>query len=78
MVVFVLERMQLYFLVLIRGLCQLLDGRGWLWSRLHPALVGRAMLGKSLIQFSVDGCSCTDSLLVDWPVAAQSWSLQIL
>ena len=64
MVVFVLERMQLYFLVRIRGLRQLLDGKGLLWSRLHPDLVGRAILGKSLIKFSVDGCSCTDS--VSW------------
>ena len=36
----------------IRGLCKLPDGRGWLWIKLGLALVGKAMLSKSLIQFS--------------------------
>lgn len=63
MVVFVLERMQLYFLVRIRGLRQLLDGKGWLWNRLHPDLVGRAILCKSLIKFSVDGAAVLTLLL---------------
>ena len=36
----------------IRGLCKLPDGRGWLWVKLGLALVGKAMLSKSLIQFS--------------------------
>ena len=39
------------------------DGRKWLWVKLDLALVGRAMLSKSLIQFSVDGQSCDPSLL---------------
>ena len=36
----------------IRGLCKIPDGRGWLWIKLGLALVGKAMLSKSLIQFS--------------------------
>ena len=34
----------------IRGLCKFPDGRNWLWGKLSLALVGRAMLNKSLIQ----------------------------
>ena len=30
------------------------DGKDWLWGHLGLALMGRAMLSKSLIQFSVD------------------------
>ena len=47
----------------IRGLCKLLDGRDWLWGKLGIALVVRAMLSKSLIQFSVDGWGWVPSLL---------------
>ena len=36
-------------------------------GKLGLALVGRAMLSKSLIQFSADGWSCAPSLLVVWP-----------
>ena len=32
----------------IRGLCKLTDGREWLWGKLGLALVGRAMISKSL------------------------------
>ena len=39
----------------IRGLWKLPDGRDWLWGKLGLALVGKAMLNKSLIQFSADG-----------------------
>ena len=39
----------------IRGLWKLPDGRDWLWGNLGLALMGGAMLSKSLIQFSVDG-----------------------
>ena len=39
----------------IRGLWNLPDGRNWLWVKLGLALVGKAMLGKSLIEFSADG-----------------------
>ena len=42
------------------------------------ALVSWAMLSKSLIQFSVDEWDCAPSLLVVYPEAAQSWSLQTL
>jgi len=38
----------------IRGLCRLPDGRDWLWGKLGLALVGRALLRKSLIQLSAD------------------------
>ena len=38
----------------IRGLWNLPDGRDCLWGNLGLALLGRAMLSKSSIQFSVD------------------------
>ena len=38
------------------------DGRNWLWGNLGLALMGRAMLSKSLIQFSVDWRGCVPSL----------------
>ena len=41
------------------------DGRDWLWGNLGLALKGRAMLSKSLTQFSVDGRGCVSSLLFD-------------
>ena len=34
------------------------DGRVRLWGKLGFVLMGRAMLSKSLIQFSVDGWHC--------------------
>ena len=46
----------------IRGLCRLPDGRDQLWWKLGLALMGRAMLSKSLIQFSPDGWDCAPSL----------------
>ena len=49
----------------IRGLSKLPDGRDWLWRKLGLVLMGRAMLSKSLIQFSVDGPDCVSSLLFD-------------
>ena len=49
----------------IRGLWKLPDGRDWLRGKLGLVLVGRAMLSKSLIQFSVDGWGCVPSLLFD-------------
>ena len=42
----------------IRGLWKLPDGRAWLRGTLDLVLMGRAMLIKSLIQFSIDGWSC--------------------
>ena len=50
----------------IRGLWKLPDGRDWLWGKLGLVLMGRAMLSKSLIQFSVDGQGCVPSLLLTW------------
>ena len=47
----------------IRGLWKLPDGRDWLKGKLVLVLTGGAMLRKSLIQFSVDGCGCVPSLL---------------
>ena len=49
----------------IRGLWKLFDGRDWLKRKLGFVLMGRAMLSKSLIQFSVDGWGCVPSLLFD-------------
>ena len=45
----------------IRGLWKLPDGRDWLWGKLGLTLVGKAMLSKSLIQFSADGWGCVPS-----------------
>ena len=49
----------------IRGLWRLPVGKDWLWGKLGLVLMGRAMLSKSLIQFSVDGWSCVPFLLFD-------------
>ena len=49
----------------IRGLWKLPNGRDWLRGKLTLVLMGRAMLSKSLIQFSVDGWVCIPSLLFD-------------
>ena len=46
-------------------------------GKIGSPLLGRAMLSKSLIQFSADGWGAP-FLLVVWPEAAQSWSLQAL
>ena len=46
----------------IRGLWKLPCGKDWLWVKLVLALVGKAMLSKSLIQFSVEGQSCVPFL----------------
>ena len=50
----------------IRGSWKLRDGRDWLWGKLALSLMGKAMLSKSLIQFSVDGWGCVPSLLFTW------------
>ena len=42
---------------------KLLDGRDWWWRNLGLILIGRAMLSKYLIQFSVDGQGCVPTLL---------------
>ena len=42
----------------IRGLCKLPDGGTGCGEKLGLALVGRATLSKSLIQFSPDGWCC--------------------
>ena len=49
----------------MRDLWKLPGGRYWLWGNLGLALMGGAMLNKSLIQFSVDGQGCVLSLLFD-------------
>ena len=41
------------------------NGKDWLWGKLGLALVGGAMLIKSLIQFSVDRQGSVPSLLFD-------------
>ena len=45
---------------------ELSDGNDLLRGKLGLVLLGRAMLSKSLIQFSVDGWSCVPSLLFTW------------
>ena len=49
----------------IRGLWKLPDRRHWLWGKLGLVLMDRAVLSKSLTQFSVDGKGCAPSLLFD-------------
>ena len=51
---------------MIRGLWKLPSGRDWLRGKLGLVLMGRAMLSKSLFQFSVDRWSCVPSLLFTW------------
>ena len=41
------------------------DGKDSLRGKLDLVLMGRAMLSKSLIQFSVDGWGCVPTLLFD-------------
>ena len=50
----------------IRGLWKLPDGGYWLWGKLSLALMDRAMLSKSLTQFSADVCGCVPSLSLAW------------
>ena len=49
----------------ITGLWKLPDGRDWLRGKLGPVLMGRAMLSKYLIQFSVDRLGCVPSPFFD-------------
>ena len=49
-----------------KRLWKLPDGRDWLWGKLGLVLMGRTMLSKSLILFSVDGWGCVPSLLFDF------------
>ena len=50
---------------MVRGLGNFPDGRDQLRGKLGLVLMGRAMLSKPLIQFSVDGQGCVPSLLFD-------------
>ena len=45
-----------------KRLVKLPEWKELLWNKLGLALVGRAMLSKSLIQFSVNGWGCVPSL----------------
>ena len=49
-----------------KRLMELFDGKDLLRGKLGLVLLGRAMLSKSLIQFSVDGWSCVPSLIFSW------------
>ena len=49
----------------IKGLCRLLMKGTGCGGKLGLALVGKAMLSKPLIQFSVNGWGCVSSLLSD-------------
>ena len=50
----------------IRGLWKLPDGRDRLRGKLDVVLMVGALLGKLLIQISVDGWSCVPSLIFTW------------
>ena len=62
----------------LRGLYRLPDGRDWWWEKLSLALVGRAVLSKTLIQLSANGWSCASLLLVVWPEVTQPGNPQAL
>ena len=49
----------------IRGLWKFPDERDWRRGKQGLVLMGRVMLSKSLIQFSVDGQGCVPTLLFD-------------
>ena len=50
----------------VRGLWKLSDGRHWLTEgELDLILMGRVMLSKSLIQFSIEGQGCVPSLFFE-------------
>ena len=68
--------LSVFWWVRLRNLYKLLDGRDWLWGKLGLALVGRALLRKSLIQFSAD----SEAVLPPCSLAApaQFWSLHSL
>ena len=50
----------------VRGLWKLPNGRDCLRGKQALVMMGRAMLSKSLIQFSIDEWSCVLSLLFTW------------
>ena len=50
----------------IRGLWKFSDGRDWLRGELGFVLMGKAMLSKSLIQFSVEGQGHVPSCFLIW------------
>ena len=50
----------------ISGLWKLPDGRDWLRGKLGFVLMSKAMLSKSLIQFSVGRWSCVPSCCLTW------------
>ena len=50
----------------IRGFWKLPDGRDWPRGKLGFVLMGRAMLSKSLIQFSIDGWRCVPHQIFTW------------
>ena len=50
-----------------RVLCQLPVGMNWLWGNLGLALVGGAMLSKSLIQSPAEELGYAPSQLIVWP-----------
>ena len=57
---------QSVFPLMYKGLWKFADGRDWLRGKLSVFLMGRTMLSKSLVQFSVDGWGCVPSLLFTW------------
>ena len=46
-------------------------------GKMGPAVEGRALLSKALIQLSADGWGCTPSLIF-WPEVTQPWGLWAL
>ena len=59
-------------------MCKPPDGRDWWWEKLSLALVGKALLSKTLIQLSADGWGRAPSVVVLWPETTQPWGLWAL
>ena len=62
----------------LRDLYKVSGGWEWWWEKLDLALVGRAVLSKTLIQLSTDEWGCVPSLLVVWHEVNQPWGLWVL
>ena len=52
---FLVSILSAFWWIRIRGLWKLPDGRDLLWEELGLPLMGRAILSKSLMKFSIDG-----------------------
>ena len=81
--VFALATVRLWFLLLLslcwwrrlRGLCKPTDRRDWWWEKQGLALLGRALLSKTLIHLSADEWGYVPFLLIVWSESIHPWGL---